>query len=511
MKMDINGVYMIPLKIETLLTGKVVEQNRVEYKSGWNPGETIRTICAFANDYPNVNGGYIVIGVAEKDGMPILPPVGVPKDQLDSIQKQIFEYCNRIEPRYIPAIEVVDYPDEDTHLIYLKCSPGDSGPYQAPVDVYSKAKADRAMQYWIRPVSLTVAARKDEIAELYEKFNSIPFDDRVNRKADLSCIRRGYLEDFLRISDSSLAVNINQMSLEDILTSLEVANETDTGIELRNIAVLMFSEHPEKYIPGATIELVWFHTEEAEGSDEFTEKLFTGPIWKQVQDVLDYINTNIITEKVVKITGKAEAERFFNYPYNALEEVLVNAVFHKSYRDDVPVNVRIYTDRIEVINYPGPDRWIDMDKFAAGKIRSRKYRNRRIGEMFKEIDLSEKQGTGITKILRTLKANGSPVPEFDTVEDRVYLSTVIRMHEGFEVPQNEAINDVINEAINEALTENERLVLKLIKEDQEISIPRIAKNANLSKATIDRVVKTLKEKGVITREGAKKNGRWIVL
>ena len=70
---------------------------------------------------------------------------------------------------------------------------------------------------------------------------------------------------------------------------------------------------------------------------------------------------------------------------------------------------------------------------------------------------------------------------------------------------------MINEAINEALTENERLVLKLIKEDQEISIPRIAKNANLSKATIDRVVKTLKEKGVITREGAKKNGRWIVL
>ena len=90
-----------------------------------------------------MNGGYIVIGVAEKDGLPVLPPDGVQKDQLDIIQQQIFEYCNRIEPRYIPAIEVVNYPDEDTHLIFLKCSPGDSGPYQAPVDVYSKAKADR--------------------------------------------------------------------------------------------------------------------------------------------------------------------------------------------------------------------------------------------------------------------------------------------------------------------------------------------------------------------------------
>ena len=47
---------MIPLKIETLLEGQVVEQNRVEYKEGWNPGDIIHTICAFANDYDNVNG-----------------------------------------------------------------------------------------------------------------------------------------------------------------------------------------------------------------------------------------------------------------------------------------------------------------------------------------------------------------------------------------------------------------------------------------------------------------------
>lgn len=54
---------MIPLKIETLLGGQVVEQNRVEYKEGWNPGDIIHTICAFANDLDNVNGGYLVIGI----------------------------------------------------------------------------------------------------------------------------------------------------------------------------------------------------------------------------------------------------------------------------------------------------------------------------------------------------------------------------------------------------------------------------------------------------------------
>ena len=60
---------MISLKIETLLEGKVVEKNRVEYKEGWNPSDITHSICAFANDYANVNGGYIVIGVKEDNGV----------------------------------------------------------------------------------------------------------------------------------------------------------------------------------------------------------------------------------------------------------------------------------------------------------------------------------------------------------------------------------------------------------------------------------------------------------
>ena len=72
----------------------------------------------------------------------------------------------------------------------------------------------------------------------------------------------------------------------------------------------------------------------------------------------------------------------------------MNAVFHKTYRNGEPVEIRIYVDSIVIINYPGPPSYISMDKFASGKARPRKYRNRRIGEFFKEIDLSEKAATG---------------------------------------------------------------------------------------------------------------------
>ena len=104
---------------------------------------------------------------------------------------------------------------------------------------------------------------------------------------------------------------------------------------------------PEKLIPGTQIDLVRFNSPLAEASDDFTEKTFTGPIWKQIRDVLDYINTTVIEEKVVKVQGKAEVERYFNYPYNALEEVVVNAVFHKSYRDPEPVEARNGSPMVE--------------------------------------------------------------------------------------------------------------------------------------------------------------------
>lgn len=422
---------MIPLKIEKLLAGRVVEQNRVEYKEGWNPNDIIHSICAFANDYHNMNGGYLVIGVKANDGIPEVPPKGLPEQELDTIQQEIFQYCNQIVPRYIPKIEIVNYLEQGIYLIYLWCTAGDSGPYQAPIDVYAKKATDKRMQYWIRPASLTTPAKQDELAELFDKFNSVPFDDRVNRNATVDMIRRGYVEDFLKESNSSLVDELNTSTLEELLVAIEAANSTDTGVDIRNIGVLMFTERPDKLIAGAQIDLVRFNTDEAEASDDFIEKSFTGPIWKQVKDALDYIKTTVIEEKVIKIQNQAEAQRYYNYPYNALEEALVNAVFHKSYKEPEPVEIRIYVDSIQIINYPGLEKWIDIEKFTAGKAKARKYRNRRIGEMFKEIDLSEKQGTGIPKILRELRRNGSPAPEFDMDDDRTYLNTIIHIRDGF--------------------------------------------------------------------------------
>ena len=498
---------MIPLKIDTLLAGRIVEQDRVEYKEGWNPNDIIHTICAFANDYNNMNGGYLVIGVKANDGIPELPPKGLPKTEIDSVQQEIFQYCNQIVPRYIPKIEVVDYRNFGIYLIYLWCSAGDSGPYQAPIDVYIEKgkKADKRMQYWIRPASLTTSAKRDEIAELFDKFNSIPFDDRINRRATIDHIRRGYLEDFLRESNSSLVEDLNTSSLEELLVAEEVANETDTDLNIRNIGVLMFTERPDKLILGAQIDLVKFNTKEAEASDDFIEKTFTGPIWKQVRNALDYIKTNVIEEKVVKIQNQAEAERYYNYPYNALEEALVNAVFHKSYQEPEPVEIRIYVDSIQIINYPGLAKWINMEKFVAGKVKARKYRNRRIGELFKEIDLSEKQGTGIPKILRELKKNGSPDPEFEMDEDRTYLITIIHIRDGFQSKIK----------MSDKMSDKEKmfysLLLQVFDSEDFVTTKVMAEFTGMAESTTRRYLTKFCDMRIIKSDGKNKGTKYYLL
>ena len=53
----------IPLTIEKLLTGKVVESERLEFKRSWNPPAILWTLAAFANDFENLGSGYIVVGI----------------------------------------------------------------------------------------------------------------------------------------------------------------------------------------------------------------------------------------------------------------------------------------------------------------------------------------------------------------------------------------------------------------------------------------------------------------
>ena len=99
------------INLQDLLRQRTVEGERIEYKTGWNPDAIVRTICAFANDFENLGGGYLVIGQdCDADGKPVFPPVGLSEAQLDKIQRDLLSVCQSIQPPYFPvlSIEVVE-------------------------------------------------------------------------------------------------------------------------------------------------------------------------------------------------------------------------------------------------------------------------------------------------------------------------------------------------------------------------------------------------------------------
>ncbi len=95
----------LPINVEDLIHQRKVERMRIEYKADWNPEPIIHSITAFANDFDNMGGGYILIGVEEVNGRPKLPLEGLDPDSIDAIQMDLLNKCNFIEPRCIPVIE----------------------------------------------------------------------------------------------------------------------------------------------------------------------------------------------------------------------------------------------------------------------------------------------------------------------------------------------------------------------------------------------------------------------
>ena len=121
--------------------------------------------------------------------------------------------------------------------------------------------------------------------------------------------------------------------------------------------------------------------------------------------------------------------RFYNFPYEAIEEALSNSVYHKSYERQSPIEIQVWPDKIEIISFPGPVPPVNHKVLKTKRrITARDYRNRRIGDFLKELQLTEGRGTGLPAIYDAMEANGSPKPVFETDDDCSYFLAVIPAH-----------------------------------------------------------------------------------
>lgn len=487
----------LPTNIQTLLSGGVVEWARIEFKTTWDPKASLKTICAFANDIDNWGGGYLVIGVAQKDGRPS-ELVGVSPEQVDVYLKDMLNKCKLIQPAYSPITEVAKY---DGKLFIVVWVPGGSvRPYSSP-KTPTKRGGDRIC--WIRKMASTIEPSDEEKRDLYNLANNVPFDDRVNHSADLADLNITLIKGHLKEIGSSLYELADSMPFGELCRSMNIAEGPDEYLKPKNVGLLFFSMNPEKWFPYAQIDVV--EMPDGEGGNRIIEHTFQGPIQQQLRDALLYLKNNVIAEEVIKKADVAESERVFNYPFAALEETLSNAVYHKGYDSREPIEVRVLENRIEILSHPGADRSISIDGLKEYRAVSRRYRNRRVGEFLKELHLTEGRNTGFRKILRSLEQNGSPAPLFETDEARLYFLVTLYKRGAFGPAPS-----VVFSKSTGLVRDRKKRILELLSQDPTMTLGEVRTQLGVGKSTIDRDIKELKSDGVLEREGSRSKGRWIV-
>lgn len=417
----------LPVNISELIENKVVESTRIEYKSNWDPEPIMHSITAFANDIDNSGGGYIVVGVEEENGMPKTPISGLSKGSIDRVQKDLLNKCNLIEPRYLPVVEPAHYQGKDIIVIWIPG--GDDRPYKCPVVLNSDKTARKSEKaYYIRKMASTLKANAREERELISLSRDVPFDDRMNPHAEISDLRSSLVSEFLHAVESELYQGSLTRNIEDVATDMRLVGGPPEYRKPINVGLMFFNERPDNFFPYTQIEIVY--KPDPTGLN-MRERIFRGPLDKQLRDALEYIKNSLIEEYVTKVPDSAEAVRVFNWPYRAVEEALSNAVYHRSYQIHEPITVTVTPEKMDILSVPGPDMSISDKDLKNRVLVSSRYRNRRIGDFLKELKMVEGRNTGVPLIVRAMQQNGSGLPEFRTDEERSFFRTILPIHPVF--------------------------------------------------------------------------------
>ena len=191
--------------------------------------------------------------------------------------------------------------------------------------------------------------------------------------------------------------------------------------------------------------------------------------------------------------------RIYNYPYDAVEETLSNAIYHKSYQIGEPIVVSVTPDRMEITSLPGPDRTISDEDIQNRRMISRRYRNRRIGDFLKELRLVEGRNTGIPTILRAMENNGSQPPVFETDAERTYFTVILPVHDTFLHATEQEVPMPSRSKSRKSIEEIKELIVATLDRIGNLSTSELAAEMNYTKVTaaVSKAIKELMAEGKV--------------
>src|SRR4030067_3665915 len=199
-------------------------------------------------------------------------------------------------------------------------------------------------------------------------------------------------------------INVNKETslMDDPLTVLQKFELMREG-KITYACFLLFMAG-ESFI--STIELGRFQTEIII-KDGATLK---GDLFSEVEGVMDFIKKHI--NKAYIITGRPQRKERWDYPLDAIREIVINAIIHRDYTSTADSIIKVFDDKIQFFNPGGLPEGITIEKLLKGNYIS-DARNKKVAEVFKAAGLIERYGSGINRILNAFKDYGLFPPEFE--------------------------------------------------------------------------------------------------
>ncbi|MDR0730956.1 MAG: putative DNA binding domain-containing protein [Treponema sp.] len=372
-----------------------IESDRVERKRNFSNGDTARqAVCAFANDLPGHNqAGVLFIG-AEDNGKPSYITV------TDQLIRDLSDMARDGKTLPLPVMAVEKRLLDGAEMAVVTVKPSDMPP----------VKFDGRI--WIRIGGRRALANEQEERILIERRKSrnfLPFDISPVPSAKLSDLSKIIFEnEYLPAAFAPDVLEENNRTYEERLSSCRmIVSPDDTTPTV--LGLLTIGKSPQDFMYGGYIQFLRIDGTEL-GDPVIDELKATGSLAGMIHRVEEKLTAH--NKKAYDISKGAHVITE-DYPPRAMQQILYNAVLHRTYEGtNAPVHVYWYNDRIEISSPGGPYGRVTAENFGVQGIVD--YRNPNLAEAMKNIGLVQRFGQGISAARQAMRQNSNPPPEFDT-------------------------------------------------------------------------------------------------
>jgi ATP-dependent DNA helicase RecG len=443
-----------------------VKTRRWSLKKNFN-NETIETLVAFSN----AKGGKVFIGISdsgEVTGVNITPEL---------IQNWVNEIKTKTIPPIIPDSELLVVDGKQLVVLFIQEYP------VKPVSTRGK--------HYIRKANSNQLLSTADVANMHLQTFNTSWDYHINNQFTVSDIS------FEKVNHSIELLNARGNRITDDPLTFLRKKDLIRGERLSNASFLLFAANET---PLTAIELGRFQTDTII-KDSTRSK---SDILSQAEFVVAFVMKHI--NKEVIITGTPENTQKWQYPIEAIREIVMNMIIHRDYRSSSDSIVKIFDNRIEFYN-PGrlPDN-ITIQDLLTNNYKSTP-RNKIIADFCKDLGLIEKYGSGIKRILEYFAKQKLPAPVFQNISDGFVVTIFGKENE--DVGKN--VGKDVGKDVGKELKKSLAKVLATIKKNPQITIPEIALQTKYTPRTVERNLSVLKKMQIIQRLGGRKEGSWKII